>query len=80
MQGIDAATIWRRRVGWYPELAISRAKALRAYTVTAAYAVGMEQHQGSLRFGKLCDMTVVDDDCVVATIVGGKLSWRGTPR
>jgi predicted amidohydrolase YtcJ len=80
LQGIDAATTWRRRVGWYPELAISRAKALRAYTVTAAYAVGMEQHQGSLRFGKLCDMTVVDEDRVVATIVGGKVSWRRTPR
>jgi predicted amidohydrolase YtcJ len=78
--GIDAATTWRRRVGWHPELAISRAKALRAYTVNAAYAVGMEQHLGSLRFGKLCDMTVVDEDRVVATIVGGKVSWRGTPR
>jgi predicted amidohydrolase YtcJ len=80
MLGIDAATTWRRRVGWHPELAISRAKALRAYTVNAAYAVGMEQHLGSLRFGKLCDMTVVDEDRVVATIVGGKVSWRRTPR
>jgi predicted amidohydrolase YtcJ len=78
--GIDAATTWRRRVGWHSELAISRAKALRAYTVNAAYAVGMEQHLGSLRFGKLCDMTVVDEDRVMATIVGGKVSWRRTPR
>jgi len=78
--GIDAATVWRRRVGWHPELAISRAKALRAYTSGAAYAVGMEQRVGSLRLGKLCDMTVVDDAGVVATIVGGKVSWRRTPR
>jgi hypothetical protein len=30
--------------------------------------------------GKLCDLTVVDEDRVVATIVGGKVSWRRTPR
>jgi predicted amidohydrolase YtcJ len=78
--GIDAATVWRRRAGWYPEQAISHAKALRAYTSGAAYAVGMEQRLGSLRLGKLCDMTVVDEDRVVATIVGGKVSWRRTPR
>ncbi|MEA2655390.1 MAG: hypothetical protein QOI23_755 [Chloroflexota bacterium] len=78
--GIDAATTWRRRAGWHPELAISRAKALRAYTVNAAYAVGMEQHLGSLRLRKLCDITVVDEGRVVATIVGGRVSWRRTPR
>jgi predicted amidohydrolase YtcJ len=80
LQGIDAATAWRKRTGWHPELAISRAKALRAYTSGAAYAVGMEQHLGSLRLGKLCDLTVVDDAGVVATIGGGKVSWRRTPR
>jgi len=80
LQGIDAASAWRKRAGWHPELALSRAKALRAYTVGAAYAAGMEQHLGSLRLGKLCDMTVVDEDRVVATIVGGKVSWRRTPR
>jgi predicted amidohydrolase YtcJ len=80
LQGIDAASAWRKRVGWHPELAISRAKALRAYTLGAAYAAGMEKHLGSLRSGKLCDLTVVDDSGVVATIVGGKVSWRRTPR
>jgi predicted amidohydrolase YtcJ len=80
LQGIDAASTWRRRAGWFPEQAISRAKALRAYTAGAAYAVGMEQQLGSLRSGKLCDITVVDEDRVVATIVGGKVSWRRTPR
>jgi len=80
LQGIDAATAWRKRAGWHPEQAISRAKTLRAYTSGAAFAVGMEQHAGSLRLGKLCDMTVVDDAGVVATVVGGKVSWRRTPR
>ncbi len=78
--GIDAAMAWRRRAKWHPELAVSRAKALRAYTAGAAYAVGMEQDAGSLRLGKLCDITVVDDMGVTATIVGGQVSWRRTPR
>jgi predicted amidohydrolase YtcJ len=78
--GIDAAAGWRRRVKWHPELAVSRARAVRAYTAGAAYAVGMEQHLGSLRLGRLCDITVVDAGKATATIVGGKLSWRRTPR
>jgi predicted amidohydrolase YtcJ len=77
--GIEAATVWRRRAKWHPELAISRAKALRAYTSGAAYAVGMERELGSLRLGKLCDITVVEDGRVAATIVGGKVRWRRTP-
>jgi predicted amidohydrolase YtcJ len=80
MLGIDAATAWRRRARWHPELAITRASALRAYTSGAAYAVGMEADLGSLRPGKLCDMTVVEDGRVIATIVGGMVSWRQTPR
>jgi predicted amidohydrolase YtcJ len=80
MLGIDAATAWRRRARWHPELAVTRASALRAYTMGAAYAVGMEADLGSLRPGKLCDMTVVDDGRVTATIVGGMVSWRQTPR
>jgi predicted amidohydrolase YtcJ len=80
LQGIDAASAWRKRAGWHPELAISPAKALRAYTLGAAFAAGMEQHLGSLRLGKLCDVTVVDDSGVAATIVGAKVSWRRTPR
>jgi predicted amidohydrolase YtcJ len=80
MLGIDAATAWRRRVRWHPELAVTRASAVRAYTMGAAYAVGMEADLGSLRPGKLCDMTVVEDGRVTATIVGGMVSWRRTPR
>jgi predicted amidohydrolase YtcJ len=78
--GIDAATVWRRRARWYPEQSISRASALRAYTVNAAYAVGQEEELGRLRPGMLCDMTVVDDGRVVATIVGGEVSWMQKPR
>jgi predicted amidohydrolase YtcJ len=76
LAGLDAATAWRKRAGWHPELAITKASALRAYGSGAAYAVGMESDLGSLRPGKLCDMTVVDGGRVVATIVGGRVSWR----
>jgi len=77
--GIDAATSWRRRAKWHPELAVSRASALLAYTSGAAFAVGMESALGSLRQGMLCDMTVVEAGRVVATVVGGRVTWRKTP-
>ncbi|HSS93326.1 MAG TPA: amidohydrolase [Candidatus Dormibacteraeota bacterium] len=77
--GIEAATSWRREARWHPQLAVSRASALRAYTSNAAFAVGMEQDLGALRKGMLCDMTLVDDGQVVATVVGGRVSWRRKP-
>jgi predicted amidohydrolase YtcJ len=78
--GIEAATAWRRKARWHPELALSRASALRAYTSRAAYSVGMEEDAGALRPGMLCDMTVVDEGSVVATIVGGSVSWMQKQR
>jgi predicted amidohydrolase YtcJ len=77
--GIEAATAWRRKAGWHRELAVSRAVALRAYTSGAAYAVGMEKDAGALRPGKLCDLTVVDEGRVVATVVGGQISFLRKP-
>jgi predicted amidohydrolase YtcJ len=79
LAGLAAATSWRRKVGWHPELAITTAAARRAYTSGAAYAVGMEKDLGALRPGRLCDMTVVDDGQVVATVVGGQVSFLRTP-
>ena len=79
LAGIEAATVWRRQATWHPELAISKTAALRAYTTGAAYAVGMEGDLGTLRAGKLCDMTVIDDDRVVATVVGGRISFLEKP-
>jgi predicted amidohydrolase YtcJ len=79
LAGIEAATAWRRKAGWHPELAITRAAARRAYTAGAAYAVGMEKDLGTLRAGKLCDMTVIDEGRVVATIVGGRVSFLQKP-
>jgi predicted amidohydrolase YtcJ len=74
--GLDAATIWRKRVRWHEDLALNRARALRAYTADAAYAVGMERDAGRLRPGMLGDLTVVKEGKVVATVVGGSLAFR----
>jgi len=74
--GIDAATDWRRRAAWHPELAIPRAAAVRAYSAGAAYAAGAERLVGRLTPGLLCDLTFVAGDRVVATVVGGRVTWR----
>jgi predicted amidohydrolase YtcJ len=74
--GLDAATSWRRRAGWHPELAMTPPQALRAYTAGAAYAVGMEDRLGRIRPGLLCDLTIVRDNHVEATVVGGEVTWR----
>jgi predicted amidohydrolase YtcJ len=76
LAGIAAATSWRKEVKWHPDLALTKAAALRAYTADAAYAAGMEDDLGTLRQGKLCDMTVVHDGQVEATVAGGRLTFR----
>jgi predicted amidohydrolase YtcJ len=79
MAGIEAATTWRRTAKWHPELSLTKASALRAYTSGAAYAAGMEKEVGTLRPGKLCDLTVVDGGRVIATVAGGRVTWRRKP-
>jgi hypothetical protein len=78
--GMAAATTWRRLARWHPELAVSRASALRAYTSGAAYAAGQEDQLGALKPGLLCDLTLVEDGEVLATVVGGKVSFSRKPR
>lgn len=69
---------------FYGDQKMSRAEALKSYTLNAAYAAFEEQQKGSLAPGKLADivvlskdlLTVPDDEIlstqVVRTIVGGK--------
>lgn len=76
MAGMAAATAWRRRARWHPQLALTTSMALRAYTSGAAFAAGQEGDLGSIRRGMFCDLTVVDDAGVVATVVGGRVRWR----
>jgi len=48
--------------GWLPEERVSRADAIRAFTLDAAYAGFMEQLTGSLEIGKRADFIVLDQD------------------
>jgi predicted amidohydrolase YtcJ len=48
--------------GWYPDQALSRAEALHAFTLAAAFAAHQEDRLGSLEAGKWADFIVVDRD------------------
>jgi predicted amidohydrolase YtcJ len=76
LAGIAAASSWREDAGWHPELAISRRAAIQAYTEGAAYAVGLERELGRIEPGRWCDLTVVDQGRITATIVAGEVRRR----
>jgi predicted amidohydrolase YtcJ len=73
---------------FYPDQAMSRTEALRAYTIQNAYAAFEENIKGSLTVGKLADITVLTKDItkvpdeeirtarVAYTIVGGKIVYK----
>jgi len=46
--------------GWYPEQALSREEALRAFTIDAAYAAHQDGVIGSLARGKWADFILID--------------------
>ncbi|MBN8635568.1 MAG: amidohydrolase [Anaerolineae bacterium] len=68
LKGIHAAVTRRRPdgtpgpEGWYPQAKVSVDEALKAYTVGAAYAAGLEGIQGKLAPGYLADLAVIDRD------------------
>ena len=73
--------------GWFPEQKISVHEALKAYTINGAYSTFDEDVKGSIKVGKLADITVCDknlmkidpknilDMDVVMTIVDGKIVY-----
>jgi len=73
--------------GWFPEQKITVEEAVRAYTVSGAYAEFAEHQKGSLEVGKLADLVVLSRDIftippdeipqveVLLTIVGGKIVY-----
>ena len=48
--------------GWYPEEAMTRAEALRSFTLDAAFAAHQEDRLGSLEPGKWADFIIIDRD------------------
>jgi predicted amidohydrolase YtcJ len=92
LEGIYAA-VTRRTLdrknpdGWVPEQKISVEEALRAYTVTAAYASFEEEEKGVLARRRLADFVILERDVfsippeeigdveVHSTVVGGKVVY-----
>jgi len=74
---------------FYGDQRMSRMEALRSYTIDAAFAGFEESIKGSLRAGKLADITVFSNDLmtvpedqipstkILYTIVGGKVQYQG---
>ncbi len=74
--------------GWFPEQKISVHEALKAYTINNAYAAFEDDIRGSLKAGKLADITVCDLNLmeidpkdilnmnIEMTVVDGKVVYR----
>lgn len=77
---------------FFPDQRMSRMEALASYTINAAYAGFDENIKGSLKVGKLADITVFSKDLltipedqilstqIVYTIVGGTVEYTGAAR
>ena len=73
---------------FFPDQRMSRMEALRSYTINNAYAAFEEGSKGSLKVGKLADVTVLSGDILTVpesdirsvkvddTIVGGKVMYE----
>ncbi|OFE12394.1 amidohydrolase [Pseudohongiella acticola] len=88
------AAITRKRLdgtdgpGWHPELAVSRATALKMFTLWPAHGAFQEDIRGSIEIGKYADFTVFDRDLMtvepqailtaqpVMTVVGGQITYQ----
>ncbi len=94
--GIDAAvtrrtTDGKNPEGWMPEQRISVEEAIKAYTLTSAYASFDEKIKGTITKGKLADLIILSQDIltispedipsteVLTTIVGGKIVFEKNP-
>jgi predicted amidohydrolase YtcJ len=77
--------------GWHPEEAVSREEALKMFTINAAYAAFQEKEKGSIKPGKLADLTILDRDIMkipepeilkarcTMTVIGGELVFNARP-
>lgn len=74
--------------GWFPEQRLTRAEALRSWTIDGAYAAFEEDRKGSITPGKLADFVMLSDDImqvapervwkaqVVMTVLDGKIVYQ----
>lgn len=74
--------------GWFPEQKISMHEALKAYTINNAYAAFEDHIRGSIKVGKLADITICDRNLmkinpeevleinVLMTIVDGRVVFE----
>ncbi|MCP4725599.1 MAG: amidohydrolase family protein, partial [bacterium] len=77
--------------GWMPEQRLSVEEAIKAYTITSAYAAFDEKIKGSITPGKLADLIILSQDIltipvnnipdteVLKTIVGGRIVFEKDP-
>jgi predicted amidohydrolase YtcJ len=75
---------------FYPEQAMTRAEALKSYTLSGAYAAFEETIKGSVTPGKLADLTILSDDLltvpeseiplirILATMIDGRFVYRAS--
>jgi predicted amidohydrolase YtcJ len=74
--------------GWHPEEAVTRAQALKMFTVWPAYVAFEEKLRGTIEVGKLADITVLSADIMkipdleilktrcVMTVIGGEIVYE----
>jgi len=76
--------------GWHPEEAVSRADALKMFTLWPAYAAFEDKLRGSIEVGKLADFTILSADIMtipapdilktrcVMTVINGEIVYEGS--
>ncbi|HJZ79085.1 MAG TPA: amidohydrolase [Pyrinomonadaceae bacterium] len=74
--------------GWHPEEKVTRADALKMFTIWPAYVAFEEKLRGSIEVGKLADLTVLSADIMkipeleilktkcVMTVIGGEIVFE----
>jgi predicted amidohydrolase YtcJ len=74
--------------GWFPDQRLTRAEALRSWTIEGAYAAFQEKDKGSIEAGKWADLVVLSDDImqvaparilkahVTMTMVNGRIVYQ----